>query len=251
MNPSFHKTIAMSKGDAMNFKDKVVVITGGTGGLGSAVTAAFLQVGAKVCVTYRSEQEFDALKASVNAHTTLTGTKTNVLDEASVKAMVQQAGRLGRIEVLVNLVGGYWGGLPVAEMSLEQWNKMIDLNLKSAFLCCKHVLQLMMQQNAGRIINIGSKGGLQGGEGISAYGASKAGLINFTQSLAAEGKRYNITANAVIPGIIDTPANRQAMPQANFDDWVKPEALAQVILFLCSEEAQAINGATIPVFGKS
>lgn len=235
----------------MNFKDKVVVITGGTGGFGSAVTTAFLQARAKVFVTYRSEQEFEALKASVNASAALTGIKTNVLDEASVKAMVQQAARSGRIEVLVNLVGGHLGGVPVAEMSLEQWNKMIDLNLKSAFLCCRHVLPLMMQQNAGRIINIGSKGGLQGGEGISAYGASKAGLINFTQSLAVEGKRYNINANAVIPGIIDTPANRQAMPEVNFDEWVKPEALAQVILFLCSEEAQAITGATIPVFGKS
>ncbi len=235
----------------MNFKDKVVVIAGGTGGLGSAVTTAFLQAWAKVFVTYRSEQEFDALKASVSAPAALTGIKTNVLDEASVKAMVQQAARFGRIEVLVNLVGGYLGGVPVVEMSLEQWNKIIDLNLKSAFLCCKHVLPLMMQQHAGRIINIGSKGGLQGGEGISAYGASKAGLFNFTQSLAAEGKRYNITANAVIPGIIDTPANRQAMPQANFDEWVKPEALAQIILFLSSAEAQAINGATIPVFGKS
>jgi NAD(P)-dependent dehydrogenase (short-subunit alcohol dehydrogenase family) len=235
----------------MNFKDKVVVITGGTGGLGSAVTSAFLQAGAKVFVTYRSEQEFEALKASVNANAALTGIKTNVLDEASVKAMVQQAARLGRIDVLVNLVGGYLGGVPIAEMTLEQWNKIIDLNLKSAFLCCKHVLPIMMQQNAGRIINIGSKGGLQGGEGISAYGASKAGLINFTQSLAAEGKRYNIIANAVIPGMIDTLANRQAIPEANFDEWVKPEALAQVILFLSSEQAQAITGATIPVFGKS
>ncbi|MCI0696221.1 SDR family oxidoreductase [candidate division KSB1 bacterium] len=234
----------------MNFKDKVVVITGGTGALGSAVTSAFLQAGAKVFVTYRSEQEFDALKASVNAHAALTGIKTNVLDEASVKAMVQQAARFGRIEMLVNLVGGYLGGVPVTEMSVEQWDKMIDLNLKSAFLCCKHVLPVMMQQNVGRIINVGSIGGLQGGEGTSAYGASKAGLINFTQSLAAEGKHYTITANAVIPGTIDTPANRQAMPQANFDEWVKPEALAQVILFLSSEEAQAITGATIPVLGK-
>jgi NAD(P)-dependent dehydrogenase (short-subunit alcohol dehydrogenase family) len=235
----------------MNFKDKIVVITGGTGALGGAVTAAFLQAGAKVVVTYRSEQEFDALKASANAPDALTGIKTNVLDEASVKAMVQQTAHFGRLDVLVNLVGGYLGGVPVAEMSLEQWNKIIDLNLKSAFLCCKHVLPLMMQQNAGRIINIGSKGGLQGGEGISVYGASKAGLINFTQSLAAEGKRYNITANAVIPGIIDTPANRQAMPDGNFDEWVKPEALARVILFLSSEEARTITGAVIPVFGKS
>jgi len=235
----------------MNFKDKIVAITGGTGALGSAVATAFLQAGAKVFVTYRNEQEFDALKASVNSHEALTGIKTNVLDEASVKAMVQQAARFGRLDVLVNLVGGYLGGVPVAAMSLEQWNKMIDLNLKSAFLCCKHVLPLMMQQNAGRIINIGSKGGLQGGEGISAYAAAKAGLINFTQSLAAEGKPYNITANAVIPGIIDTPANRQAMPNADFNEWVSPEALSRVILFLASDEAQAINGATIPVFGRS
>jgi len=107
----------------------------------------------------------------------------------------------------------------------------------------------MMQQRRGRIINIGSQGGLHGSEGISAYGASKADLINFTQSLAAEGKRYHITANTVVPGTIDTPANRQAMPNANFNEWVTPEALAQTILFLASDEAQAINGAMIPVGG--
>lgn len=234
----------------MNFKDKVVVITGGTGGLGGAVTAAFLQAGATVVVTYRNEKEFDILTASANAPGNLHGIKTNVLEEASVKAMVQQAERFGRLDVLVNLVGGFLGGVPIAEMSLEQWDKMIDLNLKTAFLCCKHVLPVMMKQRAGRIINIGSTGGLHGGEGISAYAAAKAALINFTQSLAAEGKRHNITANVVTPGTIDTPANRQAMPQANFAEWVTPEALSQVILFLASEESTAINGATIPVFGK-
>jgi NAD(P)-dependent dehydrogenase (short-subunit alcohol dehydrogenase family) len=226
------------------------VITGGTGGLGGAVTAAFLQAGATVVVTYRNEKEFDILTASANAPGNLHGIKTNVLEEASVKAMVQQAERFGRLDVLVNLVGGFLGGVPIAEMSLEQWDKMIDLNLKTAFLCCKHVLPVMMKQRAGRIINIGSTGGLHGGEGISAYAAAKAALINFTQSLAAEGKRHNITANVVTPGTIDTPANRQAMPQANFAEWVTPEALSQVILFLASEESTAINGATIPVFGK-
>jgi NAD(P)-dependent dehydrogenase (short-subunit alcohol dehydrogenase family) len=235
----------------MDFKDRVVVITGGTGGLGGAVTTAFLQAGAKVIVTYRNEQEFEALKASVNADGNLHGVKTNVLEEASVRAMVQQAEHFGRLDVLVNLVGGYMGGVPIAEMNLEQFDKMIDLNLKSAFLCCKHVLPLMMKQRAGRIINVGSKDGLKGGEGVAAYGAAKAGLINFTQSLAAEGKRCNITANAVIPGVIDTPANRQAIPDGNFDEWVKPQALAQVILFLASDESTAINGAALPVFGKS
>jgi len=230
----------------MGFTGKVVVITGGTGALGQAVTQAFLQAGARVVVTYTRETEFDALKEKVSARENLLGLKTNVLDEASVKAMTQQA---GRIDVLVNTVGGFLGGVSITETTLEQFDKMLALNLKSAFLCCKHVLPLMMQQRSGRIINIGSQGGLQGGEGISAYGASKAGLINFTQSVAAEGKRHNITANAIIPGIIDTPANRQAMPKANFAEWMTSEALAQTILFLASDAAQAINGAIVPVGG--
>jgi NAD(P)-dependent dehydrogenase (short-subunit alcohol dehydrogenase family) len=231
----------------MNLKPKVVLITGGTGALGRAVTQTFLQAGARVVATFTRATEFDALNEKVRQRENLLGIKTNVLDEASVKAMVQQAVRLGRIDVLVNTVGGYLGGVPVVDMTWEQFEKMLALNLKSAFLCCKHVWSVMMQQRAGRIINVGSQGGLRGGRGISAYGAAKAGLINFTQSLAAEGKPYNITANAVIPGTIDTPANRQAMPDANFAEWVTPEAVAQTILFLASDEAQAINGAIVPV----
>lgn len=233
----------------MNFSSKVIVITGGTGALGQAVAHAFLQAGGRVVVTYTRETEFNALQANVGARENLLGIKTNVLDETSVQAMVEQASRLGRLEVLVNTVGGFLGGVPVAETTLEQFDKMLALNLKSAFLCCKQVLPVMIQQRAGRIINIGSQGGLHGGAGISAYGASKAALINFTQALAAEGKPHQITANAIIPGVIDTPANRQAMPNANFSEWVAPEALAQTILFLASDAAQEINGATIPVGG--
>lgn len=233
----------------MNITNKVVVITGGTGALGQAVAHAFLQAGGRVVVTYTRETEFHALRANVGARENLLGIKTNVLDETSVQAMVEQAGRLGNIDILVNTVGGFLGGVPVAETTLEQFDKMLALNLKSAFLCCKYILPVMIQQRYGRIINIGSQGGLQGGEGISAYGAAKAGLINFTQSLAAEGKRHNITANVIIPGTIDTPANRQAMPNANFAEWVTPEAVAHTILFLASEAAQAINGAIVPVGG--
>lgn len=236
----------------MNFENKVVIITGGTGALGYAVTTAFLQAGAKVLVTFTRETEFDALKSRVGGHAAaLRGVKTNVLDEASVQAMAQEAAEPGRIDVLVNLVGGFLGGVPVVDMTLAQWDNIINLNLKSAFLCCKHVVPVMMQQRSGRIINIGSQGGLHGGDGISAYGAAKAALINFTQSLAAEGKRFNINVNTVVPGNIDTPANRQAMPNADFTKWVSPQALAQVILFLASEQANAITGAVIPVLGKS
>lgn len=235
----------------MNFENKVVIITGGTGALGYAVTTAFLQAGAKVLVTFTRETEFDALKSRVGAHVaTLRGIKTNVLDEASVQAMAQEAAEPGRIDVLVNLVGGFLGGVPVVDMTLAQWDNIINLNLKSAFLCCKHVMPVMQQQRSGRIINIGSQGGLHGGDGISAYGAAKAGLINFTKSLAAEGKGFGISANAVVPGNLDTPANRQTMPDADFTKWVSPQALAQVILFLASEEANAITGAVIPVSGR-
>lgn len=231
----------------MEFTGKVVVVTGGTGALGQAVTQAFLQEGARVVVTYTRETEFNALKEMSSVRENLLGIKTNVLDEASVQAMIEQASRLGSLDVLVNTVGGFLGGVAVAETTLEQFDKMLALNLKSAFLCCKYALPLMIPQRRGRLINIGSQGGLHGAEGISVYGASKAGLINFTQTLAAEGKRHNITANVIVPGTIDTSANRHAMPNANFAEWVTPEALAQTILFLASDAAQAINGATIPV----
>lgn len=231
----------------MNFTNKAALITGGTGALGQVVAQAFLQAGGHVFITYTRETEFDTLKTSVGARENLVGIKTNVLDEASVKVMMQQAAALGRIDVLVNTVGGFLGGVSVAETTLDQFEKMFALNLKSAFLCCKHVFPVMRQQRSGRIINIGSQGGLKGGEGIAAYGASKAGLINFTQTLAAEGKPHNITANVIIPGVIDTPANRQAMPNAKFAEWVAPASIAQMILFLASDAAQAINGATIPV----
>ncbi len=143
----------------MNFTNKVIVITGGTGALGQMVTQAFLQAGTRVIATYTRETEFDALKEKVHARENLLGIKTNVLDEASVKGMAQQATRLGRIDVLVNTVGGFLDSVPIVEMALEQFEKMLALNLKSAFLCCKHILPVMMQQNAGRIINIGSQGG--------------------------------------------------------------------------------------------
>ncbi|MFQ5752050.1 MAG: SDR family oxidoreductase [bacterium] len=237
----------------MNFKDKVVIITGGTGGLGFAVTQAFLNAGAKVVVTYTYEEKLNHLKLNVkNAPGELLALKTDVLDESRVKSMVENVvNKFGRIDVLVNLVGGFLGGVSIVVTTVEQWDKMINLNLKSAFLCCRHVLPIMMKQKYGRMINIGSKGGLQGTKGISAYAAFKSGVINFTQSLAAEGKPYNVTANLVVPGTIDTPDNRRAMPQSNFSDWVTPDSLAEVILFLSSDAAKDVSAAMIPVYGKS
>lgn len=237
----------------MVLQNKIVLITGATGGLGSAVTEAFLDAGASAAVTYTAEDKFRELESALNPLPgKLHGFAADMMKEASVEALVGQVVKtFGRIDALVNLVGGFMGGVPVTEMSEGQWDKMMQLNLKTAFLACKHTMKVMIGQKSGRIVNVGSKGGLYGGEGISAYGAAKAGVINLTLSLAAEGRAHNVTANAVTPGAIDTPPNRAAMPKADFSKWVAPASLAQVILFLCSEASRDVSGAVLPVFGKS
>lgn len=236
----------------MNFNNKTVLITGATGGLGSAVTGAFLAAGATVAATHTGIEKFKELEAELKPQPgKLLGIETNVFDSASVKQMADTVmEKFGSIDALVNLVGGYLGGISVADMSEKQWDFMFNLNLKSVFLVCRQVLPVMMQQQSGRIVNITSGGGLKGAEDIAAYGASKAGVINLTQTLAAEGKKYNITANAIAPGMIDTAANRKAIPKADFSKWVTPASLAEVILFLCSGAAKDISGTVVPVFGK-
>ncbi len=232
-------------------KNKVAIITGATGALGFEVVRTFLNAGANVVTTFRSSEKLRELKdyaGSSDFH----AIEANVTVAAQVAAMADEVlAKFDRIDVLVNCTGGFFGGVSVTDTTEEQLQKMLDINFKSAFLCSRAVLPAMIKQKSGRIINIGSKGGLQGAAGMSAYSASKAALINFTQSLAAEGKPHNITANLVIPSIIDTPENRAAMPKANFENWVSPESLAKVILFLSSEEGRDISGASVPVFGRS
>jgi len=237
----------------MNFNNKIVLITGATGALGSAVTGVFLDAGAAVAATHTGIEKFKELESELKPQPgKLLGIETNVFDSASVKQMVDTVmEKFGRIDALVNLVGGYLGDISIADMSEKQWDGMFNLNLKSVFLVCRQVLPVMMQQKNGRIVNITSGGGLKGAEGIAAYGASKAGVINLTQTLAAEGKEYNITANAIAPGVIDTAANRKAMPKGDFSKWVTPASLAEVILFLCSGAAKDVSGTVVPVMGKT
>lgn len=237
----------------MNLKDKVAILSGSTGALGTAVTQSFLDAGARVVALYSRESSLESLKAKVTQNSErLSAIRTDVLNEASVQGMVKEVLENHRtIDILVNLVGGFLGGVSIVETSEEQWDKMMGLNLKSVFLCCRNVLPAMMKQKSGRIITMGSRSGVNAVSGMSAYSASKAGLINFTEALAAEGRARNITANVVIPSIMDTSDNRKAMPDANFANWVKVEMIAETILFLCSETAGDINGAVIPVYGKS
>lgn len=235
----------------MKVENKVAIITGASGALGCEVVRAFLNADAKAVTTHRNADKLRQLQEHIG-RTDFHSVQTDVQVSTQVKAMVDEVhAKFGRIDILVNCVGGFLGGVPIADTTEEQWQQMFDINFKSALLCSRAVLPAMIKQKSGRIISIGSKGGLQGTAGMSAYSASKAALINFTQTLAAEGKAYNITANAVIPSMIDTPENRAAMPKANFENWVTPESLANVILFLSSDEGKDISGASVPVFGRS
>jgi NAD(P)-dependent dehydrogenase (short-subunit alcohol dehydrogenase family) len=238
----------------MNFHDKVVFVAGGTGGLGREVTMAFLEAGARVVVTYRSTEEFAAVVSAAErtGATPPDGAAVDVTDAATVgKAVADIVARHGRLDVLVNTVGGYAGGTNLWEVDPRTYDQMLQLNLKAGFVLAQSVVPVMIRQNRGWIVNIASKAALDHAAGGALYAASKAGVLALFDSLAAEVKPHNINVNSVLPSIIDTAANRKAMPGADFSNWPKPEEIARVILFLCSEEARVIHGAAIPVYGKS
>jgi len=238
----------------MNFHDKLVLVTGGTGGLGREVTMAFLEAGARVLVTYRRAEELAALVSSAEriGAKPPEGAAVDVTDLAAVEQFVAgTVKKFGRIDVLVNAVGGYAGGTNLWEVDPRVYDQMLQLNLKAGFALARAVVPVMIRQNRGWIVNVASKAAVDYGAGGALYAASKAGALALFDSLAAEVKASNIHVNSVLPSIIDTAANRAAMPQADFSKWPKPEEIARVILFLCSEEALVIHGAAIPVYGKT
>lgn len=238
----------------MNFHDKVALVAGGTGALGREIAMAFLEAGASVAVTYRSEQEFAAMAAAAErvGATPPEGVSVDVTDSAAVeKAVAKIVAEKGQLDIVVNAVGGYAGGKNLWETEPRTYEQMLALNLKSGYAIARAVVPVMIRQNRGWIVNIASKAAVDHGAGASLYAASKAGAVALMDSLAAEVKTYNINVNSVLPSIIDTAANRQAMPKADFSKWPKPEQIARVVLFLCSEESRLIHGAAIPVYGRS
>jgi NAD(P)-dependent dehydrogenase (short-subunit alcohol dehydrogenase family) len=228
-------------------KGKQVLLTGGTGGLGMGVTAALLAQGADVTIPYHNEKEVERLKGKLPAaeFDRIRFVAADVAQESVVEQLVND---MGRVDVLIHLVGGFSMG-KTHEYSFEQWKKDFDLNLNTTFLACKHSLRKMLEHGYGRIVTVGSRGAVQPGGQLAAYCASKAGVVALTQAIADETKGTNITANVVLPSIIDTPTNREAMGSEQADKWVKPESLAQVICFLASEAAKDIRGAAVPVYG--
>jgi NAD(P)-dependent dehydrogenase (short-subunit alcohol dehydrogenase family) len=238
----------------MNFRDKVVLVAGGTGGLGREVTMAFLEAGATVTVTYVAREGFNALVSAAGraGATPPEGASVDVTNEEAVKKLVGElVAKHGRIDALVNTVGGYAGGTNLWEVDAKAYDRMLDVNLKAGFVLSRAVVPQMIRQNRGWIVNIASKAAFDHAAGGALYEASKAGVLALFDSLAADVKPYNINVNSVLPSIIDTAVNRQAMPNADFSKWPKPQEIAQVILFLCSEESRVIHGAAIPVYGRS
>jgi len=236
-------------------KAAAAIVTGGTGALGSVVARAFLAAGYRVAVTYRGAKEWDALATAEReavAAGRLLGLVADVTDDASVgSAVTAAATRFGRLDVLVHVAGGYAGGQNVEAIDAKVVRTMIDTNLVSAFWASKHVIPHAKRNGRGRLLFISSRGAVETNAGTSAYAAAKLGLHALVQTLAKELRRDGVTANAVLPSVIDTAANRAAMPNSKFDEWLKPESIADLLLFLASENAKATSGALIPIYGRA
>lgn len=229
-------------------KGKVVAITGGFGALGRVVAKAALAKGAQVAVIDQAPSAPADLRNELGATALVLG----AVDLSNFDVARDVAGQIktqfGRIDALVNIAGTFRfetldDGKP------ETWDLLFKVNLKTAVNASKAMLPHLLASGGGRIVNVGANAALKAGNGMGAYAASKAGVHRFTESLADELKAKNVTVNAVLPSIIDTPANRKDMPDADFSKWVAPGDLAAVILFLASDEAKAVTGALIPVTG--
>ncbi len=229
-------------------RDRHVLCTGGTGGLGSKVTTALVRRGARVTVPVYARKEADRLLADLgplSTHVMLV--EADLRDEAKVAELV--AG-MPRLDALVHLVGGFAMG-PTATFSLTQYREQVDLNLTITFLAIKHTLARMQSAGYGRIVTVASRAALEPSGQSSVYSACKAAVLAFTRAVADETRGTGITANCVLPSIIDTPANRAAMGEAEASKWVKPERLAETIAFLASDEAGDLRGSAVQVYGSA
>ena len=230
----------------MNLSGKVFIATGAFGALGQAVTDCLMPYGAKLALLGRRPAVGVAYPAGA-----LVYSGVDVSRQDAVAEVVGQVFKeTGRIDGLLNLAGGFhWDKLQGS--TLESWDSMYRINLLTAVVSCEAVLPYLLRNESGSIVNIGSLGAIKAGCGMGAYAASKAGVVKLTEALAVELKDRSITVNAVLPGVIDTPRNRADMPGADFTRWVSPKAVAEVIVFLVSDLARAISGATLPVAGRA
>jgi len=222
----------------------IVLVTGANGGLGTHVTQALLDAGfvvvglaPKIRQSDFDHPQFTALSATLDS-----------LDAAK-RATASIIARFGRIDVLAHLVGGFAGGQTVADTDDATFQRMFDMNLNSAFHMLRAVIPHMRKAGSGRIIAIGSRAAEAPGPTVGAYSASKAALVSLIRTVALENKDAGITANVILPGTMDTPANRKAMPGADTSTWVQPASVASLIVWLAGDAGKDVTGAAIPVYG--
>ncbi len=234
------------------FTGKVVLVTGGSGNLGGSVVRAFAGAGANMVIPDRSKGRLENLYPElVRSGQHILAEEFDVSQEESIAELVTQTlKRYGRIDIVVNAVGGWEGMKLTHETGLETWDKLMNINARIVFTICRAVLPAMLEQQHGKIINIGARQALVNSEKEAVFAASKSALAHLTEVMAAEYRPYNININAVMPSLIDSPEVRKYMPQADPAQFVTPAAITEVILFLASDAARAINGALIPTYSK-
>jgi NAD(P)-dependent dehydrogenase (short-subunit alcohol dehydrogenase family) len=224
---------------------KIALVTGADGGLGVHVTRALLDAGASVVGLARRIKQSDFDHPSFMA---LPASLSN--PDAAMKAVDTVISRYGKIDVLAHLVGGFAGGQSVADTDDETFQRMFDMNVNSAFHILRAVIPRMRSGRGGSIIAIGSRAAENPGAAVGAYSASKSALVSLIRTVALENKDAAITANVILPGTIDTPANRKAMPHADFSTWVQPSSIASLIIWLARDAGRDVTGASIPVYGQ-
>jgi len=229
----------------MSLKGKTALVIGGTGALGSAIASRFVNEGMKVaCSTLDSGPESEGKKEGVLL------IRANVTDENEVKMLFDRVIQEHKtLDVVVNTVGGFLPAKPITDVSFAEWEKMMTLNLTTAFLSTREALRRMKGRSYGRVVNISAMVGLQPGPGKAPYAISKAGVSLLTDITAREVKGSGTTVNAIAPSIIDTAANRSSMPDEDFSKWVSPESIAEMICHLCSEAGGSLNGNTLKAYG--
>ncbi|MFH0808947.1 MAG: SDR family NAD(P)-dependent oxidoreductase [Pseudomonadota bacterium] len=232
-------------------RDKVAFLTGGTGALGATLCRIMAGAGVRLFLTYRDPSLLAATLEQLPAGSEARHSPADVTKEAEVSRTVAQAiEEYGRIDILCNLAGGFLPGAPLWQTSPTAWDALMDTNARSAYLTMRAVLPHMLERNEGKIVNVSARTAATRPPRQSAYAASKDAVALITEIVAKELHEYNICVNAVAPSIIDTPANRRAMPEADFSRWATREQVAEVILFLCSPRAEGVRGAVVPVNGR-
>ena len=227
-------------------KDKIVLVTGANGGLGSSVTQAFLDAGAIVIGASRNirQSEFDSA--------TFTAISADLSSGQGARELIEELlSKFGRLDVLAYTVGGFAGGSAIADTDDPTFQNMFDVNLYSTFYLLRAAIPALRQSQAGRVIAIGSRAAVDPGANAGAYSASKAAMVSLIRTVALENQDVGMTANIILPGTIDTAANRKAMPKADFSKWVQPKSIASLMVWLASEAGKDVNGAAIPVYGSA